>query len=292
MKEGFFRKYFIQNLNWIIPSLWSIIEVIDYYFRDSIIAKQLSSTPVFWILTLLFVIYIIFVISKKFRNVELRLQNGSIIQISSNDIASYFKKKNIAFVFSSSNFFNTNPNIVAKELITKYLKRTNLKQRTIQKEIVLSLKSAKYEIIKNEKVTLNGNNNSYEPGSIASFKNKDKSHTVYLLAITKITAEGDSYSAKCEKEYIQTALTNVWKEVTKKERVDTICLPAIGSGLALAYNDANSSALDICKSYISYSVDNDIKVCQKLIITCNNREFNKERIVSALMISHPGIIVV
>lgn len=281
--------FIIYNLGLLISVFWTFIGIINHYFKDYAITAYLNEPYVFWILTVLLIIGILCRCFIRKRIINLKLSNNSTISLCEGDITKKYSLQNCSFVFASSNFFNTRENIVNKELSYSYVKQCGLSSEDVQESIKASLGSTEYTSIENKDVTLDGNTRSYKMGTISSIKIREKKQTAFFLAVTNIKESGNSFTAKCNRQDITTALNNVWNSVTQRERSETICLPAIGSGLALAYTDPNISAYDICRSFVEYSQKHDLQICKNLIIVNNNKEFNINKIASALTMLFPNL---
>lgn len=293
-KEIYMKKiivFFRDNSGWLVGGILTIIQIIDIFEKkivDVCVERYpFIATSILIVLLLIYLFGLVLKIEHHLRkSYEILTEKNNKIILVKGSIEKYFSKKEHAFVFSSSNFFNTNEQLIKGEVFEKYIEYCYESPASINEELQSSLNrlTINSEEITDETVTVGGNKKSYPMGTIA-FADK---YNLYLLAITSIKKDTlNSYSAISKPYYLDLALNNLWKKLVEQERQTIVCMPALGSGKSKTFSRQSSAIKHICESFIKYQKQNDVKICDKLIIVsggANNKEVNLEQIKDYLSV--------
>lgn len=275
------EKILRDNTAWFVGGIWTVIQIMDFVLQD----KNFHNLPIIktigYILIILFFVGLIcgIVYWTRKKKIVIKTSEDNIIELKKCDISTLFSEKDYAFVFSTSNFMNTDSKFIEKEVLELYLKSNDALWANIQDAIQKSLVGESYTNIDNFKVTLGGNSKSYQIGTVAFVNNN-----LYLLAITEIRETETGYMAESKKEFVDLALNNLWKRLTEQERQKIICMPAIGSGKSKAFSQQSKAIKNICDSFIRFQKENKKKICDKLIVVANDKHVDLEIIGKSIQI--------
>ncbi|WP_026953509.1 macro domain-containing protein [Algoriphagus vanfongensis] len=247
------RRYIVDSLA-ILGAFWLFIEIFDYFFSGYSKYVQNQTTFVIAIAAVLIISLIknfprkTFVTKISGVDSKISIRKGDILKCK-NDI-----------VFSSSNYFNTDLDIISeRSLLGQFLIKNSVESVDIQ--ITQSLQQTR----KTKTTPKTGNTISYPIGSVANFNTSDRN--VFLLAITKIVDDGKIVKPYSEHSFVEKSFDNLW--LKSRDCLDNrvLSMPLIGTGIGKSYQQTLESLVFICLSYIKESkkrkINNGIEIYVK-----------------------------
>jgi hypothetical protein len=239
----------------IMGGLWIVVQIMYFFWKNQI--SWLKSNEIFLLVFLISFISSI-IINLPFKKIRIKISGTEVyLTLKKEDI---LKSKGHMAV-SSSNFFNTDPNIIAKksviaQIIEFFFNGNNM---DVEKGIENSLANIKFE----EQAVSRGKNKSYPIGTIASFDiNRDK--RVFLMAITKISETNGNENIESNISYIHKAINNLWDKADKEIDNGVLNIIPFGTGISKAFNRNVESILYIVQSFIDRAKKK--RPCSELII--------------------------
>ncbi len=262
--------YFIKELlSGFLPSIGlflTAIKLIEFFFPNKLL--WLQSNLVFVILIICSLSYSIYRYYPR-KNARFRISGtDAYISIRIGDILLF--DENI--VIPTSNFFNTDPAIVAPNtLLGQYLKKHyNNDSVKISKEIDADIKNSLAHIESEVANVRRGKSISYPLCSIATFKTPTNKKA-FLIAITKITENHDIH-VESNISYIHEALDNLWNKAEIEIDNGILHITPFGSGVSRAFNKTTESIIYIAQNFIDRAKRK--RPCSELVIFIKDGSVN------------------
>lgn len=262
--------YFIKELlSGFFPAIGlflTIIKLMEFFFPKNLL--WLQSDSFFTILLFCSLVYSIYNYYPR-KTARFRISGtDAYITIRKGDIL--LSDENI--VIPTSNFFNTDPDIVAPNtLLGQYLKKYyNNDTARINKEIDTHIQNS-LEHVKGEQVKVRrGKEISYPLCSIATFRTPAKKKA-FLIAITKIT-ENHELHIESNISYVHEALNNLWDRIDVEVDNGLLHITPFGSGVSKAFNKTTESIIYIAQNFIDRAKRK--RPCSELVIFIRDGSVN------------------
>jgi hypothetical protein len=266
----------------LVGILWTITEIVDYFF-DNIIKINLQSGHTVYVIAILLTISLPVILIKNYpkRRIKRNIRNSrSTITILEGDISK--SKNNICI--SSSNYFNTSLKIISSKSILGQIIQDDFAGNCLEidKEISKSLVGKKYEI----NFVRDGNCKSYNIGTITYFTKKNGKKVILIALVKIIEKEGlNTYTPK--KRNLVTGLEELWKFVRYNMDDEILSIPVLGTGLSKTTDNLIESILTIVLSYKESTMKNRVNRGIEIIVSkdaLNLKQFdNLRRIITNIL---------